>query len=221
LTALHKVDAVEFFRRQKIKGTHVEIEAACAPYGYHPLSLRLLAGRILKDFENPADIVVAQKLRIDGDLKAQRHHILEVAYNILPPHRQKLLSTIACFRSPVELKTLQSTVENKATLDNELHDLVERGLVHFDKKNKRFDLHPIVRRYAYERLTPTDRANAHTRLRDYFATVDVHEQVNSIDELTPVIEQYHHTVRAGDFEKAWHLFEERLYDHLQFQFGAY
>src|SRR6266498_4139294 len=53
LTAMQKGDAVEFFHKQKIKGTHTEIEAACAPYGYHPLSLRLLAGRILKDFRNP------------------------------------------------------------------------------------------------------------------------------------------------------------------------
>jgi len=85
LTALPKVDAVEFLHKQKIKGTHAEIETACAPYGYHPLSLRLLAGRILKDFENPADIVIAQKLNLDGDLKAHQHHILEVAYNSLTP----------------------------------------------------------------------------------------------------------------------------------------
>src|SRR6185503_20635645 len=90
LTAMQKADAVEFFHKQKIKGTHSEIEAACARYGYHPLSLRILSGRILKDFENPADIIVAQKLKIDGDLKSQKHHILEVSYNNLPENNQKL-----------------------------------------------------------------------------------------------------------------------------------
>ncbi|MGE5375936.1 MAG: hypothetical protein ACM3XO_12840, partial [Bacteroidota bacterium] len=84
LTAMQKADAVEFFHKQKIKGTHAEIEAACEPYGYHPLSLRLLAGRILKDFDNPADIVVAQRLKIDGDIVQQKHHVLEVSYNSLP-----------------------------------------------------------------------------------------------------------------------------------------
>jgi hypothetical protein len=62
---------------------------------YHPLSLRLLAGRILKDFDNPADIIVAQKLKIDGDIIQQKHHVLEVSTTAL--HEQKLLSTIACF----------------------------------------------------------------------------------------------------------------------------
>ena len=37
LTAMQPADTVEFFHKQKIKGTHAEIEAACAPYGYHPL----------------------------------------------------------------------------------------------------------------------------------------------------------------------------------------
>jgi len=210
LTSMQKADAVEFFHKQKIKGTHAEIEAACAPYGYHPLSLRLLAGRILKDFENPADIVVAQKLKIDGDIIQQKHHVLEVSYNSLPPHEQKLISTIACFRSPVELKTLQSIAENKNTLNDELHDLVERGLLHFDEENKKFDLHPIVRRYAYNRLTAPDRTAAHTRLRDYFAAVDTPEQLQTLDDLAPVIELYFHTVQAGELDKAWELFADRL-----------
>ena len=144
----------------------LKLKPLCAPYGYHPLSLRLLAGRILKDFDNPADIIVAQKLKIDGDLQQHQHHILDVSYSSLPPHEQKLLSTIACFRSPVELKALKSTAEEKASLEVNLHDLVERGLLHFDEKNKKFDLHPIVRRYAYERLI--DKHKAHRQLANYF-----------------------------------------------------
>ena len=44
LTQMDPADAVAFFRGQGIRGARAEIEAACAPYGYHPLSLRLLAG---------------------------------------------------------------------------------------------------------------------------------------------------------------------------------
>ena len=221
LTSMQPADAVEFFHKQKIKGTHAEIEAACAPYGYHPLSLRLLAGRILKDFENPADIVVAQKLKIDGDLIAQKHHILEVSYNSLPSHEQKLLSTIACFRSPVEHSTLESISENKDALDYDLHDLVERGLLHFDEKNKKFDLHPIVRRYTYERLTVPDRTAAHTLLSDYFAAVDIPAKLQSLDDLAPVIELYHHMVMAKRFDEAFRLFYTRLNEQLFYQFAAY
>jgi tetratricopeptide (TPR) repeat protein len=228
LTAMQKTDAVEFFHKQKIKGTHTEIEAACAPYGYHPLSLRLLAGRILKDFENPADSVVAQKLRIDGDIIQQKHHVLEVSYNSLPQHEQKLLSTIACFRSPVGYKTLQSIAENKNTLDAELLDLVERGLLNRTTRSQShnsqstvFDLHPIVRRYAYERSSASDRTAAHIRLRDYFVAVDIPAKPHTIDDLAPVIELYYHTIQAGELDEAQKIYRIRLADPIYFQLCAY
>ena len=83
------------------------------------------------------------------------------------------------------------------TLDSDLHDLIERGLLSHDKRARRFDLHPIVRRYAYDRLAAPDRAAAHTRLRDYFAAVPPPDKVTRLEDLAPVIELYHHTLRAG------------------------
>jgi tetratricopeptide (TPR) repeat protein len=225
LTAMDKADAVEFFKKQNIKGTHTEIETACEPYGYHPLSLRLLAGRITKDFENPGDIRVSQHLKIDGDIIRQKHHVLEVSYNSLPASEQKLLSTIACFRSAVELKTIEAIVAgatHASPLQTELRDLVDRGLLHFDDKNKKFDLHPIVRCYAYDRLTAADRTGAHERLVNYFKAIPDPEKVEKLEDLAPVIELYHHMVRAGNLDEACDLIFERLVPNfLFFQFGAY
>ena len=119
-----------------------------------------------------------------------------------------MLSRIACFRSPVTyeaLKALAETAEESSTtLDADLRDLVARGLLHHDTKEGRFDLHPIVRRYAYDRLAAPDRAAAHTRLRDYFAAVPTPDKVTRLEDLAPVIELYHHTVRAGQYDEAWH-----------------
>jgi tetratricopeptide (TPR) repeat protein len=221
LTAMQKDDAVAFFRKQGIKGTHAEIEAACAPYGYHPLSLRLLAGRILKDFDNPADIIVAQKLKIDGNIIQQKHHVLEVSYNSLSQHEQQLLSMIACFRSPVEHKTLEAIAENKDSFENDLHDLVERGLLHFDEKNKNFDLHPIVRRFAYELLTTSQQTDAHVVLVVYFKTVPQPQKIEKLEDLAPVIELYHHIVRAGKLSEAYDLFRDRINKPTYYQLAAY
>jgi hypothetical protein len=41
-----------------------------------------------------------------------------------------------------------------------VRDLVDRGLLHHDRRTNRYDLHPIVRRYAYDRLTAGDRSAA-------------------------------------------------------------
>lgn len=233
LEAMQKADAVEFFHKQKIKGTHAEIEAACAPYGYHPLSLRILAGLIIDDRKTPGDISVANKLEITDDIIQNKHHVLEVAYNTLLPEQQNLLSTIACFRSrmnydvlkEISSKTLGKGKKVKADvakkLDDNLRTLETRGLLHWDRKANKYDLHPIVRRYAYERLTIPDRTAAHTRLRDYFAAVDAPAKPQTLDDLAPVIELYHHMVKAEKLDEACDLFYERINKPTYYQFGAY
>ena len=226
LTQMDPADAVAFFRGQGIRGARAEIEAACAPYGYHPLSLRLLAGLIANDLRQPGDIAAARRLDVSGDLIQRQHHVLEQAYESLTPDRRRLLSRIACFRGPVAYDALAALADDGRggspaygepaqrqdshkrrlvsreetrpyDLDADLHDLLARGLLHRDHKTNRFDLHPIVRRYAYDRLAGDDRAAAHRRLRDYFAAVPPPEQVRTLDDLAPVIELYHHTVRGG------------------------
>lgn len=225
LRQMQPADAVEFFHAQGIRGTHTEIETACEPYGYHPLSLRLLAGLIVRDFQQSGDIAAAKRLDIAGDLVARQHHVLEVAYESLTPARQALLGRIGCFRSPVKyeaLKALAETAEkSSATLEADLRDLVARGLLHHDVKEGRFDLHPIVRRYAYDRLAAPERKKAHTTLRGYFAAVPPPDKVTRIEDLTPVIEVYHHTVRAGQLDEAWILFLDRVWRPLFYQLGGY
>lgn len=236
LLQMQPADAVEFFRAQGVRGTHAEIEADCEPYGYHPLSLRLLAGLIVGDFEKPGDIAAAMRLDVSGDLIQRQHHVLQQSYDSLTPARQKLLSRIACFRNPVKYDALKALTKTEITtetqrhgeneaqsvssspslrvsvvnLDSDLRDLIARGLLHHDKKENRFDLHPIVRRYAYDRLAAPDRAAAHTRLRDYFAAVPKPNKVTCLDDLAPVIELYHHTVRAEQFDEALTLFRDRI-----------
>jgi hypothetical protein len=63
-----------------------------------------------------------------------------------------------------------------------------------------YDLHPIVRRYAYSRLTnPTA---THTQLVSYFEPVPPPERVRTLDDLRPTIELYHHLVHAGRYDEA-------------------
>jgi len=245
LRQMQPADAVEFFRAQGIRGTHTEIETACAAYGYHPLSLGVLAGWIVADFQQPGDIAAGARLDVSGDLVLRQHHVLETAYNSLRADRQALLGSIACFRSPVKYEALKALAAAQQSaeaqtgertkdafptprlaapagdLDSDLRDLVARGLLHHDTKEGRFDLHPIVRRYAYDRLAAPERAAAHTRLRDYFAEVPKPDTVTRLEDLAPVIELYHHTVRAGQFDEAFTLFRDRLLVLLCDQLGAY
>jgi tetratricopeptide (TPR) repeat protein len=224
LGQLAPADAVDLFRAQGIRGTRTEIEQMCAPCGYHPLSLRLLAGLIVGDFQRPGDIAAATRLDVSKDLVQHQHHVLEAAYDALAPVRRTLLSRIACFRSPVNyeaLRALAETTTSGSGLDADLRDLVGRGLLHHDTKKCRFDLHPIVRRYTYDRLSEPDRIEVHTRLRDYFAGAPGPDTVTSLDDLATTIELFHHTVRAGQYDAAYQLFHDRIHGATYYQFGGY
>jgi tetratricopeptide (TPR) repeat protein len=242
LLALSKKDTIAYFLKQGIQGTRGEIESVCDSYGYHPLTLSILAGYILGNRKKPNDISVAKELNITEDIIQNKSHVLEVAYNSLSPEEGKLLSTIACFRSPTSYEALQSITDSPlpeggqgegeskggsetrpyTELDNQLKQLETQGLLHWDKATNKYDLHPIVRRYAYECLTAPDRTAAHTRLRGYFEAVDVPQKIESLNDLTPVIELYHHMVKAEQFDEAIKLLRQRLVpDPLYYQFGAF
>jgi tetratricopeptide (TPR) repeat protein len=225
LSGFNPEDAVAFFHAQGVKGTRAEIEAVCAPLENHPLFLRLLTGLAANDFSQPGDVRALDRIDIPDEIAqdGRRHHILEAAYNALGDDRQALLSRIAAFRSPVDRGTLAVIQEEQdaAALNAALRELVGRGLLFFDRDTARFDLHPMVRRFAYNRLT--DPEGVHARLRDYFASISEVDttEAKAVDDLTPVIELYHHTVRAGLYDQGCDLYYDRLGDPLYYRFGAY
>ena len=225
LSSLDPKDAVIFFHAQGVRGTRAEIQSACQPYGYHPLALRLLAGMIVRDRRKPGDVRVASRRSVLPQLRGkERHHILQVAYDALDRRKRELLSSISAFRSPMSYEALSTfdPYKSEEQFDAALDELLDRGLLLCQEESQRYDLHPIVRRYAYDRLA--DKTGVHTRLRDYFAAVPApeEEQVQSVEDLALVIELYHHTVRAGRYDEALELLHDRLIPNpLYYRFGTY
>jgi tetratricopeptide (TPR) repeat protein len=224
LTALDPEDAVHFFHSQGVKGTRAEIQTACEPYGYHPLALRLLARVIVRDHRNPGDVSVAARHPVSAELKGKAgHHILQVAYDALKHTKRDLLSRLAAFRGSIMHEAVVgiSPYGSEANLDAALDELIDRGLLLFDYGHARYEMHPVVRHYAYDRLM--DKTGVHTSLRDYFARVPAldPDELGRVDDLAPVIELYHHTVKAGQYDEALSLFQDRLGDPLYYRFGAY
>lgn len=221
LTEMNKEDAVDFFHRQGVKGTRVEIETACEPFGYHPLSLRLLSGMIVKDPKYMGDVKAWTRHNPLSELKQKEHYILELAYSSLDSRKQALVSKLSAFRNPMSYDSISifSEYKDHEKFDKALNELEERGLLLRDIKNNRYDQHPIVRRYCYDRLT--DKTGVHSQLRDYFASVPKPEKVESLDDLAPVIELYHHTVSSGLYDEAFDLLHERIDIFTFYLFGAY
>ena len=222
LEQMDKEDAVEFFHCQGVRGTRTEIEMACDSFGYHPLALRLLSGVIVHDLKNPGDIREWMKYNLIHELKGKEgHNILELAYNSLDMKKQNFISRFSAFRNPMDYDAVSifNLFGSEEKFNEVLLELMERGLLLRDEKNDKFDMHPIVRKYCYDRLK--DKESIHSILGDYFAEIPVPEKIESLDELASVIELYHHAVGAGRYDKAWGLFRDRLGKPLYLRFGAY
>jgi hypothetical protein len=100
-----------------------------------------------------------------------------------------------------------------------LIELEDRGMLFRDEKSNKFDLHPIVRKYCYDRLR--DKKGVHSKLRDYFAVIPELEKIKSVDDFAQVIELYWHTVGAKRYDEAFYLVRDRLHDILYYRFGAF
>ncbi len=218
-------DAEHFFRARGIRGTRAEFAGAWERYGRHPLTVSLLAGQVADDPDKPGDVSVAKDYDPVPSGSRKEGHVLELAYKALPEKARDLLSNVAAFRSPVEYRLLKAALPETSEREAKaaVKTLRERGMLlrQKSKDGARYDLHPVVRQYAYDRLT--DKAGVHSRLRRYFSgvpDVDV-QKIKSVDDLRPVIELYHHTVRAGLYEEAFKLYNDRLTDRLYFQLGSY
>lgn len=252
LTGLDPADAARFFSDWGIQTTPAEVKAVCEPLEYHPFCMALLAGTAAHDFVAPNDLRAVANYDPTHDLLGRRQHILQRAYDNLPPAAQLTLGRLAAFRAAVPWETVESIFLNppkqkwwqkllgknklpqqtnlptdKATLDETLHLLEQRGLLQRaqppptsrQQPTTTFDLHPIARRYTYERLA--DRAAVHGQLIVYFEAAPQPPKITSLTDLGPAIELYHHLTSAERYDEAWILYRDRLWKAIYYQLGQY
>jgi tetratricopeptide (TPR) repeat protein len=225
LTGLSPDAALALFHDLDVQATRNDVIDVCAPLGYHPLSLHLLARYVA----GSPDTQNALRLAVDydpiPDMLGKRQHILERAYDNLPPRIQLVLSRLAAFRSSITWDVIGSVMGRGKRVRDDLLFLEKRGLIrrverHIQgKKVTQYELHPIVRRYAYTRLT--DPAATHAQLASYFGDVPLPEKVSSVADLQPTIELYHHLARARKYDNAWTLYRDRLLMPIYYQLGHY
>lgn len=200
-------EAVKFFNAQGVRGSPDRIEAICSTYGNHSLTLRLLSGLISFHHELPGDITVAEEYNPILDPESRTHHILSKVYEAMRPDISELLCKISAFRSTTTYREILilNFFQREENFKGAIRELIERGLLQFDRDLGLYDLHPIIRKYAYNHLT--NKVEVHSRLRDHF--LEISKQNNSVpdkqkspEELASIIELYYHTAKMGLFGEA-------------------
>lgn len=102
---------------------------------------------------------------------------------------------------------------SEAELDAALTDLEARGLLGWDKRANRYDLHPIVRGVVWNALDEQAQQGLYAALNAHFSAMPAVrlEDVRSLDDLTPSIELYNTLIGMGKYDEAFALYDARLH----------
>ncbi|MFC2145764.1 DUF4062 domain-containing protein [Acidobacteriota bacterium] len=217
LEGLSRGDAVRFLRSQGVKGTRSELEQAGKVYGFHPLMLKLLASTIKRS--RSRDVQEAFRLNIIDGKEPQK--ILTTGFNLLSKKESQVATAISVFRSVFTFDAARALFPKlkEDRLWQVMLDLQSLGFLLVDEKENRFDFHPIMRSFLYHSLT--NRAEVHILAVQYFQALPKEKKIISLEDLAPVIELYHHLVKAGKFDDARDLFYNRINKPTYYQLSAY
>jgi tetratricopeptide (TPR) repeat protein len=244
-------DALEMVRETGIRGDSTTILRFADHFDRHALLLRIVCG-VASDYRpHPgsfdawlADPSAGGGLKLsEMPLKQRYTHILEYAFRGLPAMTRQLLARIAVLSDSADYGTVavlnpflstteKQTPEGSALVDDEraavaqlhqaLGDLEDRGLLQWNREENTYDLHPVVRAYAFEQLEEQDRKRAYNRIRDHFAAMPPEnlEDASELAHLKNSLEIVRALIGAGRVQEAVDLYEGDLARNLLFSIGA-
>ena len=225
LRGLADDDAVELWRAFNVKGSADSLLPLFNRVDNHPLLIQALASEVARYRPAPCDYDRWSRDHPDFDpfrlpLVQVKSHVLEFALRGLDDETRQVLHVVAAFRMPAGYDTLAQLLIGKGKvcadeyeLDKILTELEDRGLIGWDKRSNRYDLHPIVRGVVWSGLGSDARQIVYISLHAHFGALpdlDDWREVNSFEDLTPAIELYNTLIGLGHYDDAYVVFRDRL-----------
>jgi tetratricopeptide (TPR) repeat protein len=124
------------------------------------------------------------------------------------------------------LRSYFSSAEHRQAMTNfhsALSDLEDRGLLQWDRHRNTYDLHPVVRGYAFEQLEEHDRTQTYSAIGDHFAALppDNLDEATELSHVKNSLEVLRAFIGAGRFQEAVEFYSGDLAQSLLFVIGGY
>jgi hypothetical protein len=225
LAGLTDEDAVELWRAFGVSGSRDQVLLVFNTFDKHALLIQALAGEVSRYRKAPGNFEEWLRANPTFDpskfarTKAAMAHVLEFAMRGLDDESERTLQTIAAFRMPAGYDTLNAILvgKNKACadeleLDAALVDLEDRGLLGWDRRANRYDLHPVVRGIVWSSVNDRRRGELYGGLYSYFSSLPRRnwEDVRSLEDLSPYVEIYSSLIGLGRSDEAEKLLRDQL-----------
>lgn len=108
--------------------------------------------------------------------------------------------------------------------DKLLSELEERGLLWWNRAEQVYDLHPVVRGYAFNMLGDSDKPSTFNRIYNYFEGQEKSSKEDkemTLADLQPYIKMYNALIGAGKHDAAWGIYRHNIVTPLQFYIADY
>lgn len=237
LPGLTDDDALSLWRGFGAKGSRETMLPMLTSFDKHPLLVQALASVVSHDRRAVGDFDLWREQHPDFDpfpllhSDERKSHVLSHSLHGIDERQLRLLQTIAGFRMPTTYETLVAlfTQRNPAVystepeLDAALAELEDRGLLGWDRRANRYDLHPIVRGVVWSGVDVSRRREVFTIMHDHFSPIEIKawRDVASLDDLTAAIELFHALISLERYQDAFVVFRDRLDHATLWRFSAH
>jgi hypothetical protein len=162
--------------------------------------------------------VLSERLRDRADTESEKQRYQQRIDEANAPY-QAYLSARADYDAYLKSSPYRKGLSQ---FDELLSDLEERGLLRWDAAKDRYDMHPVVRGTAFDRLDAEARPQTFDRIRGHFEaqTEDV-DAATEVDDLTNTIGVYRALLGAGQPDAAADFFRNGLHNKLHYNIAAY
>lgn len=225
LPGLADNDALDLWRSFNVSGARESLLPLFNRFDKHPLLIQALASEVARYRRGPGDYERWRRDHPDFNpfslpLVNVKSHVLDFALRGLDDKARHVLHTIAAFRMPASYDTLAAVLlgegkpcADERELDAVLAELEDRGLIGWDKRANRYDLHPIVRGVVWSGLGEATQRDVYTNLHTHFEAlpkIGDWKKVGSLEDLTPAIELYNTLIGLKRYNDAYVVFRDQL-----------
>ena len=242
---LSPADGRALLRRVGVTGDDAALDKVVADWDGHALTLGLLGGYLAERHGGDVAYIGEIPPPTADEPRYQRvHRVLRRYDEHLTDAERAFLILFSAFRTPVEEAAFEKVFQADmgadalnapvvALDDTGFEVMIERLLAYrilwHDPHARHYTAHPLIRNHYLALLTAGDRAqaqDAHERIKDYYLDLAGDTpQFPTLEDLAPLIEVVHHACRAGAYDEAYRIYDERISQGDRFvivhQLGAY
>ncbi|MBV9960582.1 MAG: DUF4062 domain-containing protein [Acidobacteria bacterium] len=138
-------------------------------------------------------------------------------------HKAEEEREAAYLRAVEEYQKSEEVQQALPRLISALDDLEKRGLLQWDRQNNSYDLHPVVRGYAFDVLEQSERVDICDSIADHFRSKpkDRYGETRTVADVQQSMNIFRALVQAGRFDQAINFYRGDFANALSYSIEAY